>query len=96
MATELLSTPTLSCSECGEPIEDAGYLPAVEREDEDKDGYEPIADAAVCDACGFNEIGMMGCAPELEDVTDPDPNRVLLYVRVTDDGDALEVVSAKD
>ncbi|GAB3671747.1 hypothetical protein [Halopiger thermotolerans] len=92
MATELLSTPTLSCAECGEPIEDAGYVPADER----GDGYEPIADAAVCDACGFNEIGMMGCAPELGDVIDPEPDRVLLYVRVTDAGDGLEVVSAKD
>ncbi|WP_339104128.1 hypothetical protein [Haloterrigena salinisoli] len=89
MTTGLRSTPTLTCSECSEPIADAGYLPAVERDD----GYEPLADAAVCDACGFNEIGMMGCAPELDDVIDPEPDRALLYVTVTDDG--VDVVSAK-
>ena len=87
---ELVSTPALSCTECDEEIEDAGYLPATERDE----GYEPLADAAVCDACGFNEIGMTGCAPELDDVIDPEPDDVLLYVRVTDDG--IEVVTAKD
>lgn len=87
---ELVSTPTLSCSACGDEIEDAGYVPATERDD----GYEPVADAAVCDACGFNELGMMGCAPELEDVIDPEPDHVLLYVRVTDEG--IDVVSAKE
>lgn len=88
---ELTSTPeTLSCSECGERITDAGYLPATESED----GYEPRAEAAVCDACGFNAIGMMGCAPELDDVVDPGPDDVLLYVRRTDDG--IEIVSTKE
>ncbi|MFC6765251.1 hypothetical protein [Natrinema soli] len=87
---ELVSTPTLYCSECDAEITDAGYLPATERDDE----YEPLADAAVCDACGFNEIGMMGCAPELDDVIDPRPDDRLLYVRVTDDG--LDVVSTKE
>ncbi len=87
---ELASTPTLYCSACDEEIEDAGYLPATERDG----GYEPSADAAVCDACGFNAIGMTGCAPELDDVVDPGPDDVLLYVRTTDDG--FEVVSAKE
>ncbi|QLK24550.1 hypothetical protein HYG81_10475 [Natrinema zhouii] len=87
---ELASTPTLYCSECDAEIADAGYLPATERDG----AYEPLADAAVCDACGFNEIGMMGCAPELDDVIDPDPDDVLLYVRVTDDG--IDVVSTKE
>lgn len=87
---ELGSTPeTLSCSECDEEIGDAGYLPATER-----DGvYDPVPDHAVCDACGFNTVGMMGCAPEVDDVVDPGPDDVLLYVRRTDDG--VEVVRTK-
>lgn len=87
---ELVSTPELSCSACDEEIEETGYLPATERDG----GYEPLADAAICGACGFNEIGMMGCAPELDDVIDPEPDDVLLYVRVID-GD-IEVVTVKD
>ena len=62
---ELISTPaTPTCSVCGEEFTEAGYLPAVEQEG----GYEPRGKDAVCDACGFNEVGMMGCAPELDDV----------------------------
>jgi hypothetical protein len=37
---------------------------------------------------------MTGCAPELDDVTDPDRADALLYVRTTDEG--LDVVSAKE
>ena len=88
---QLRSTPgTLVCSACGDEITGAGYLPAAER----SDGYDPHSDAAVCDACGFNELGMMGCAPELADVVDPGPDDVLLYVRRTDDG--VDVVSVKE
>ena len=88
---ELTSTPaTPECSVCGDEVDDAGYLPAVERES----GYEPQSEAAVCDACGFNEVGMMGCAPELDDVDGSGAADVLLYVRRTDDG--LEVVSGKE
>lgn len=80
---------TLTCAECDTEIEDAGYLPATER-----DGtYHPLVDAAVCDTCGFNDIGMTGCAPDLGDVVDSGPDDTLLYVRLTDDG--IEVVSAK-
>ncbi|WP_226006747.1 hypothetical protein [Natrinema salinisoli] len=86
---ELVSTPTLECSACGDQIEDTGYLPATERDD----GYEPLADGAVCEACGFSEIGLMGCAPELDDVVDSGPDDILLYVRTTDDG--IDVVSTK-
>jgi hypothetical protein len=86
---ELRSTPTLRCSACGTEIEGAGYLPALERDD----GYEPLADAAVCGACGYNEVGMMGCAPELGDLIDPDAADALLFVRVAADG--VDVVSAK-
>lgn len=87
----LTSSPEeLVCSECGEPVDDAGYLPAVERED----AYEPMPEAAVCGACGFNQLGYAGCAPELDDVVDPGPDDVLLHVRATDDG--IEPLSAKD
>lgn len=87
----LVSTPdALSCAECGTGIEDAGYLPASERDGE----YDPLVDAAVCDTCGFNAVGMTGCAPELEDLTDPGPDDVLLYVRPTADG--VDVLSVKE
>ena len=88
---EFASTPAIpECSVCGEEFTEAGYLPAVERES----GYEPRGEAAVCDACGFNEVGMMGCAPELHDVAESGAADVLLYVRRTDGG--LEVVSVKE
>lgn len=88
---ELVSTPkTLSCSECGEEITATGYLPATKGDA----GYEPLADVAVCDACGFNSIGMMGCAPELDEIIEPDPDDILLYVRRTDDG--FDVLSTKE
>jgi hypothetical protein len=76
----------LTWSVCGVTVDDAGYLPATERDG----GYRPTPDDAVCGACGFNEIGMAGCAPELDDVTDDD---VLLYVERTDA--AFDVVSVK-
>lgn len=79
-----------TCAECGEELADAGYLPATERDGD----YDPQVDAAVCDACGFNEVGMMGCAPELDEVTDPGPDDVLLYVRTAADG--VDVVSVKE
>jgi hypothetical protein len=88
---DLASHPeTLTCTECGSIVEDAGYLPATER-----DGtYHPLVDAAVCDTCGFNDLGMTGCAPELGDVVDPGPDDTLLYVRLTDSG--IKLVSAKE
>jgi len=90
VATELQPSPeSLTCSLCGTSIDDAGYLPATDR----GATYEPIADEAVCGTCGFNEVGMAGCAPAVDDVTDPGPDAVLLYVQRTDDG--FEVVSVK-
>ena len=86
----LVSAPeSLDCSTCGEQITDEGYVPATEREA----GYEPRGEDAVCDACGFNDVGMTGCAPTLTDVVDPGPDDALLYVRVQDGG--LEVISTK-
>ncbi|SEV96401.1 hypothetical protein [Natrinema salifodinae] len=96
---ELESTPeSLTCTECGEELSDQGYLPAVERDDD----YEPLPDGAICGACGFNEVGFAGCAPELDDVvgsdsdlaSDADQADALLHVRITEDG--LDVLSAKE
>lgn len=77
----LASTPeALICVECGEGFEE-GYLPAV-----DRDGaYEPRPDDAVCTACGFNEVGYAGCAPEVDDVVDLDEGTILLHVSATSD-----------
>lgn len=52
----------LSCAVCGDSIE-RGYAPA-ERTDT---GHVLREEAAVCDVCGFSEVGFMGCAPELGD-----------------------------
>ncbi|WP_049936622.1 hypothetical protein [Haloplanus natans] len=80
---------SLTCAVCGEEVDDAGYLPATE-----EDGaYRPHPDAAVCGPCGFNEVGMLGCAPELDEVADAGPEDALLYVTRVDEG--FEVVSAK-
>ncbi|WP_248896621.1 hypothetical protein [Haloplanus halobius] len=85
-----LDPDALTCSHCGEPITDSGYLPAT-----DASGtYQPIPEAAVCGACGFNELGMTGCAPEPTDVFDSDTADVLLYVTVSDEG--VERVSVKE
>lgn len=48
----------LACSRCGDAIE-RGYL-VVE------DG-EPVPETAVCDTCGWSDVGHAGCAPELRD-----------------------------
>lgn len=81
--------PSLACSVCGATVDDAGYLPATEGDA----GYRPLPDDAVCGTCGFNEVGMSGCAPELDDVADPGDGDVLLYVQRTADG--FDVVSVK-
>lgn len=74
----LASTPeTLACAECGETFRE-GYLPAEETDE----GYEPREGAAVCAACGFNEVGYAGCAPEVDDLVDGEG--VLLHVTVTE------------
>lgn len=86
----LTSTPEqLHCVADGQTIEATGYLPARTTDD----GYVPVAERAVCGACGFNEVGMTGCAPTLEDLAAPDEADVLLHVKVTADG--LAVISTK-
>ena len=94
---QLHSTPqSLNCSVCADEITDVGYLPATVTDGE----YKPNPQDAVCNACGFNQVGMMGCAPELTDVVDLDsnsdsdsdsspnqrPEQTLLHIRMTDDG----------
>jgi len=80
---------SLTCAVCGEAIDDAGYLPAT-----DLDGsYRPHSDDAVCGACGFTEVGMSGCAPELDEVAESTPDDVLLYVERTSEG--FDTVSVK-
>jgi hypothetical protein len=80
---------SLTCAVCGAPVEDAGYLPATD----ENDSYRPHPDDAVCGACGFNEVGMTGCAPDLNEVVDPGSDDVLLYVERTPEG--FDVVSVK-
>lgn len=68
--------PELACSACGETIE-RGYVPVVETGGQS----EVLADLAVCDGCGWRDVGHAGCAPELRDFDRGD-----LLVRV-EDGD---------
>lgn len=76
----------LTCSECADPI-DRGYVPVRET----GGPAEPLTDLAVCDTCGWRDVGHAGCAPELRDFDGGD-----LLVRVeTDDGD-LGPVSVTD
>ena len=83
---------SLTCAECGAVLAESGYLPASEVGDET---YEPIPEAALCGACGFNEVGFAGCAPELDDVLgDSSTGDVLLQVKATDAG--VDVLSVKD
>lgn len=48
----------VDCASCGDAVE-AGYVPVS--------GERPVTEAAVCRECGWNEVGMMGCAPTLSD-----------------------------
>lgn len=57
-----LEADDLECAACGDPVE-RGYAPAVSEDG----GHRIRAEAAVCDVCGFNDVGFAGCAPELGD-----------------------------
>ena len=81
---------SLICAVCGDGVDDTGYLPATEG----GGVYRPHPDDVVCGTCGFNEVGMLGCAPELDEVTDAGPVDALLYVTRTDEG--FEVLSVKE
>jgi len=90
VASELDPEPeSLSCAVCGNAVDDAGYLPATDH----GATYEPVPDEAVCGTCGFNEVGMAGCAPTVDDMFDSGPDGVLLYVQRTECG--FDVVSVK-
>lgn len=84
----LASDPeSLACAACGDEFEE-GYLPAVDGDGE----YDPRPDGAVCLACGFNEVGYAGCAPEVDDVVDDEDGFVLLHVDAGGDGIAVRSV----
>jgi len=74
-----LAGTDLDCSRCGASVE-RGYLVA---EDDD-----PLPEAAVCDACGWGEVGHAGCAPELRDF---DRGDALLRVERAADGHDVTV-----
>jgi len=80
---------SLTCAVCGAAVDDAGYLPATHRDG----SYRPRSDDAVCGPCGFTDVGMSGCAPELDEVVDPGPDDVLLYVERSSEG--FDVASVK-
>jgi hypothetical protein len=80
---------SLVCAVCGGEVTDVGYLPATDGEDD----YRPHPDDTVCGTCGFSEVGMMGCAPALDDVAEAADADVLLYVERLEEG--FEVRSVK-
>lgn len=85
--TELpVQLDTVPCSRCEETFE-RGYVPATA----DEDGYTVELDAAICDSCGWTDVGNMGCAPTLSDFETDD-----LLVRIERDGDSLAPVSITD
>lgn len=75
----------LACSACGDNIE-RGYVPVVAA-----DEPRPEADQAVCDVCGWGEIGYTGCAPELGDFDGAD-----LLVRLEHGDGGLTPASVTD
>jgi len=80
---------SLTCAVCDAAVDDVGYLPATDL----GGSYRPHSDDVVCGACGFTDVGMSGCAPELDEVIAPGPDDVLLYVERTSEG--FDVVSVK-
>ena len=52
----------LDCTRCGAAIE-RGYVTVTGT----NDGYAYATDGAVCDACGWRDVGATGCAPTLGD-----------------------------
>ena len=81
----LVSEPgTLDCAVRGDGI-DSGYLPVVGTDG----GDEPLADATV--RGGFTAVGVSGCAPELDDVTDSSAADAFLRVRLAGEGSRYSV-----
>lgn len=77
-----LAVAALTCTHCGSDIE-RGYL-VVE-------GDEPLRETAVCDTCGWGEVGHAGCAPELRDF---DRGDALVRVDPGDDEPTVTVTDA--
>jgi len=76
----------LACSACGDDIE-RGYVTASEA----AGGYEFDADGAVCDVCGWQDVGATGCAPTLADFAGGD-----LLVRIEREDGRLRPVDVTD
>lgn len=76
---------SLACSSCGADIE-RGYVPVAGGQE-----LRPDTDQAVCETCGWREIGYLGCAPELGDFDGGD-----LLVRVEPGDDGLAPASVTD
>ncbi|PSQ16863.1 hypothetical protein BRD00_09830 [Halobacteriales archaeon QS_8_69_26] len=86
---EVLALPAVSCSNCGEEVNDGGYIPAAGADGD----ADPRPDGALCTRCGFSEVGFAGCAPEPGDVEAVDAD-VLLHVQREEEG--YRVLGTKD
>ncbi len=78
--------PDLTCTQCENAIE-RGYVTATSADD----GYRMTAETAVCDTCGWSDVGATGCAPTLSDFQTGD-----LLVRVERDDGSLVPASITD
>jgi hypothetical protein len=82
--------PTVSgattCAHCDGSIE-RGYVTASA----DDSAYTVDTDVAVCDTCGWSDVGATGCAPTLADFEGGD-----LLVRIERDDGALAPVDVTD
>jgi len=76
---DALAGTDLGCSRCGDGIE-RGYLVVA--------AGEPLTDTAVCDTCGWSEVGHSGCAPELRDF---DAGDALVRVESVEEGYGVTV-----
>jgi hypothetical protein len=75
-----------TCTHCGASIT-RGYVVASET----VESYAFEADTAVCDTCGWTDVGATGCAPTLSDFETGD-----LLVRVERDEGALRPAAVTD
>jgi len=75
-----------TCAQCGDQIE-RGYVTATSSDD----GYVLHTETAVCDTCGWSDVGATGCAPTLGDFDTGD-----VLVRIERDGDHLVPASITD
>lgn len=66
-AIEAALPSSLTCQECDGTL-GRGYLPV----EETARGPEHDADNAVCDSCGWRDVGYLGCAPTSDDFENAD------------------------